>query len=121
MKFFLDNRASPLLASLLSAQGHDAIHMRAMMPADSTDEAVFAQAEAMDRVLLAADADFGAILAIRGATRPSVVLFRRQRRTAADLREALVRALPVVEADLEAGAMVVVADTTVRIRRLPIV
>lgn len=121
MQFLLDNSVSPLLASLLADDGHDALHMRAIMPTDSTDESVFEAAARLDRVLIAADVDFGALLANRSADRPSVVLFRRQKRSAADLHVALREALLLVESELAAGAMVVIGDASVRVRRLPIV
>lgn len=89
------------------------------MPANSPDVRVFERAAKEDRVLLAADTDFGTLLATREAMRPSVVLFRRRSRTTDSLLRVLTTNLPMIEPDLLAGAVIVIDDARIRIRRLP--
>jgi predicted nuclease of predicted toxin-antitoxin system len=77
--------------------------------------------ESRQRVLISADTDFGTLLARSGAASPSILLIRRLAgRRAAD-QSALIQAnLPQVTSDLDAGAVVVLGDEWIRIRRLPI-
>lgn len=87
----------------------------------SKDEEVIAQAATLDRVLVSADTDFGALLARTHATKPSFVLIRRaSNRRAAEQSKLLTDNLQVVADDLAAGAIVVLGEDVIRIRRLPI-
>ncbi len=78
------------------------------------------RAASEQRVVVSADTDFGTLLARSGAKLPSVLLIRRLagRRAAAQATIILAN-LKAVSDDLEAGAMVVLTDDWVRIRRLP--
>ena len=89
--------------------------------ARADDLEVLARAAAEGRVLVSADTDIGGLLAARDATIPSVVLFRRRtRRRPHEQAMILLTNLAAVEADLDAGAIAVISDTGIRIRRLPI-
>lgn len=70
---------------------------------------------------MAADTDFGELLASRQVTEPSVVLFHRQTDRRPHEQAALLLAnLDAVEADLRDGAIVVIEERRLRIRSLPI-
>ncbi|MBX3404264.1 MAG: DUF5615 family PIN-like protein [Phycisphaeraceae bacterium] len=120
MRFLVDNSLSPRFAEALVTLGHDALHMRSRLPADSADEVIFDFAAAHDRIVLAQDTDFGTILARRRSDRPSVVLFRGRLKATADVVSMFAAHLPSIAEDLAAGAVVVFDDTRVRVRRLPI-
>lgn len=120
MKFLIDNNLSPLLAELLKAAGHDAVHLRELGMQAATDEAVLAHARSESRVLISADTDFGGLLARSGAPSPSVLLIRRLAGRRALDQSAIIQAnLEQVAEDLETGAIVVLSDEWVRIRPLP--
>lgn len=120
MKFLVDNNLSPLLAESLKAAGHDAVHVRDLGLQAATDEVVLEQARSEERVLVSADTDFGTLLARSGAASPSVLLIRRLSGRRAAEQSAIIDAnLPQVTGDLAAGAVVVLGDEWVRIRRLP--
>jgi predicted nuclease of predicted toxin-antitoxin system len=121
VRFLLDENISPLAAIALRAAGHDAVHVRDQGHQRAPDRVVLAAARSQERVLLSADTDFGQILATSGAETPSVVLLRHRGARDADSQANLVLAnLEQVASDLDAGAIVVVEDLRVRVRRLPI-
>jgi hypothetical protein len=79
-----------------------------------------AKAEEEQRVLISADTDFGNLLARTGAKLPSVLLIRRLAgRRAAEQATIILANLPAVSHDLADGAVVVLTDEWVRIRKLP--
>ncbi len=74
-----------------------------------------------DRVIVSADTDFGDLLASTNASGPSILLLRRQdRRRAAELAALILANLDEVAEDLESGAIVVLGQQRIRVRRLPI-
>jgi len=119
MKWLVDNALSPGVADLLAAAGHDAVHVRALALHAATDDIVFQAAVDQGRILVSADTDFGTMLTLRKATRPSVVLFRHGApRKPADQAALLLANLPAVSDDLDAGAIVVFHHDRIRVRRL---
>lgn len=120
MKFLTDNNLSPLLADALKAAGHDAVHVRDLGMQAAPDEAVLERARAEQRVLISADTDFGGLLARSEASNPSVILIRRLAgRRAAEQSQIILANLDQVAEDLTAGAVVVLHEDLLRVRRLP--
>ncbi len=120
MKFLIDNNLSPLLADALKAAGHDAVHLRDLRMQAATDYVVLEHAKADERILVSADTDFGGLLARSGASTPSVILIRRLAgRRAAEQAAIILANLDQVAEDLTAGAIVVLHEDSLRVRRLP--
>lgn len=120
MKFLIDNNLSPLLADALKASGHDAVHLRDLGMQGATDDVVLEHARADQRILVSADTDFGGLLARSGASTPSVILIRRLAgRRAAEHAAIILANLDQVAEDLAAGAIVVLHEDSLRVRRLP--
>ncbi len=120
MKFLIDNNLSPLLAEGLKAAGHDAVHLRDLGMQAAPDPAVLQRAQVDERVLVSADTDFGGLLSRSRATGPSVLLIRRLAgRRAAEQSAIILANLDQIAEDLTAGAVVVIGDDRIRIRRLP--
>lgn len=121
MRFLVDQNLSPILANELRRAGHDVVHTRDIDLRTADDEVILQRALDEDRVLISADTDFGFLLAGSGAGRPSVVLLRlRSPRPAGHLAAVLLANLEGVAADLAAGAIVVLEDERIRVRRLPV-
>jgi predicted nuclease of predicted toxin-antitoxin system len=101
LKFLVDNALSPRVAAGMTAAGHDALHVRDLGLATEADSVIFDRAAAEDRVVVSEDADFGALIAVRDASKPSVVLFRRLRdRSSEAVLLLLLANLPHIERDL---------------------
>ena len=121
MRFLLDEAISPRVVDLLAEAGHDAVHARDVGLTGASDPIVLDRAVQDDRILVTLDTEFGALVAHSQATLPSILLFRgavtrRPERQAA----LLVANLDAFADDIAAGAVVVIGDNRVRVRRLPI-
>ncbi len=120
MRFLLDQNQSPTLAALLTGAGHLSEHIRDLGLSEALDSVVLEAANSREAVLITGDTDFGELLALSNAARPSVILFRRQEgRRTADIAALLLANLSAFEADLDDGALVVIDGERVRIRSLP--
>lgn len=121
MRFLLDENQSPFMAMLLGASGHDALHVRDVGLTAAPDSEILQYANAHGQIIISGDTDFGDLLALGDATGPSLVLLRRQQgRRAAEVVALILANLDVIADDLDAGAVVVVDDERLRIRRLPL-
>ncbi len=121
MRFLVDESVSPLVSQRLVDAGHDSVHVY-NVGLTSTPDPVILDAAARDhRVLITIDTDFGALVALSSAITPSVVLFRGEvTRQPSAQAELLLANLDQIASDLEAGAVAVMGDGRVRVRRLPI-
>jgi predicted nuclease of predicted toxin-antitoxin system len=81
---------------------------------------IFGKAAAERRILLTFDLDFGEIVALSGEKDVSVVLFRLHNTRTPHVIERLKIALQETAPILRSGAIVVVEETRLRVRRLPL-
>jgi predicted nuclease of predicted toxin-antitoxin system len=120
MKLLIDMNLSPNWVQYLADAGIEAVHWSAVGQPNAADAELMRFAAASGFTILTHDLDFGAILASSGIDNPSVVQIR-----ADDLRPdvigvSLIRALNQMSAELDAGALLTVDPTKVRLTLLPI-
>lgn len=120
MKFLANMCISTKTVQWLRQQGYDVTHLREEGLHKLPDEQVLAKAVAEQRIVLTMDLDFGYLLAISKVSLPSVILFRLEDKRSERVNERLAEVLRLCLNDLSAGAIVVVTETTIRVRRLPI-
>jgi predicted nuclease of predicted toxin-antitoxin system len=121
VKLLLDANLSPEVARLLSEAAHDAIHVRDIGLLSAPDPDILQAAAREGRVLLTADADFGALLALGSLASPSVLLLRSaDHLRPAEQAELMAANLPSISGDLDRGAIATLARDRLRVRQLPI-
>lgn len=121
MKLLLDANLSPEVARLLKEAGHDAIHVGDVGLLSAPDPEILQAAANGEQVLLTADADFGALLALGSLASPSVLLLRSaDHLRPAEQAELLAANLPSISEDLEKGAIASLSRDRLRVRELPI-
>lgn len=77
-------------------------------------------AHQQERIVVTLDADFHALLALAGASKPSVLRIRKQGLKAQQASAMIKQVLALTGDDLNRGAMVTVSDGTIRVKYLPI-
>jgi predicted nuclease of predicted toxin-antitoxin system len=120
MRFLVDMNLAIEVAVWLRAQGHDAVHLRELGLQELDDQAVLAKAIAERRVVLTFDLDFADIATAAAEARVAVVLFRLRAAQTTRIIDRLREVLKPAVRALEKGAVVIVEEGRVRIRRLPI-
>jgi predicted nuclease of predicted toxin-antitoxin system len=121
VRFLVDQNRSPTLAQLLRDAGHDAVHTLELGLEQAEDDDLLALADEQQRVVVSGDTDFGALLALNRRRSPSVILFRTRNVPKAQDQAAIILGyLDEVTADLDDGAVVVITEDRIRVRRLPL-
>ena len=73
VRLLIDANLSPRVAATLRDAGHEAVHVTDIGMLAASDDAILPHAAAAGQVIVSADTDFGELLAVAGAVRPSVV------------------------------------------------
>lgn len=125
MRLLLDQGLPRSAATELRGVGHDVAHAGDLGLATASDARILEAARDGARVVVTLDADFHHLLAVGGASKPSVVRFRIEGLRGPELARLLLRVVATCAADMEAGAAVTVdmgdEGARVRVRRLPLV
>ncbi|MFH0980982.1 MAG: DUF5615 family PIN-like protein [Planctomycetota bacterium] len=100
--------------------GFEAVHTGEVGLATASDRDILVRAEADDRIVVTLDADFHAIIALSGATKPSVIRVRIEGVRGPELSEIIMRTIQKCETELRTGAIVSVGPRRLRLRRLPL-
>lgn len=120
MKFLLDVHMPPKLAALLEVDGHFCRLVAKVTDPRLPDIDILLMAEEHDEVVLTHDLDFGKVLAFRGSTSPSVIVFRIDKINAAQFHTAINDNWEDIEPALIEGSIVIIRSDSIRIRKLPV-
>lgn len=120
MLFLLNMNMARQLGRLLETQGHAWRHVADAGLQQAQDSLIVEAAKQSGEVILTHDLDYGTLLAFSGDVRPSVMIFRRRNVHPKALFEAMMDSWGDLAPALGAGALVILEDSTIRIRRLPI-
>jgi len=120
MKLLLDQGLPRSTIKHLADVGIVAEHVGNLGMAAATDEAILEVARQQPAVVVTLDADFHQLLAISRATMPSVVRIRIEGLKGDQVANILAQVISIASAELDAGALVSVTETRIRVRSLPI-
>jgi predicted nuclease of predicted toxin-antitoxin system len=120
VKLLADQNVSRKVVDKLREAGLDVVRVGDVLNPRATDAEILAEAERRGAIILSHDQDFSTLLAASGMARPSLVNLRVSYVDVDQLSRVIIRVLGSTREDLDAGAVVTVDDTRVRIRRLPI-
>ena len=119
MRFLLDMNLPPQLAIWLRSQGHDAVHVVDDGFGASSDQEILVRAVMENRIVVSFDLDFGDILAAARQSGTGAVLLRLRSARQAHIRQRLQVAIAQAGEAMEEGAVVLVEDARIRVRRMP--
>ena len=117
MKVKLDENVTVAATRVLTAAGHEAETVTGQGLSGTADETLLAACRREGRVLVTFDLGFGDIRAHPPGTHAGVVLLRLSDQQPQAVVDVLGRLLAVHDLDELAGALVVVSDKHVRVRR----
>jgi predicted nuclease of predicted toxin-antitoxin system len=120
IRLLLDQGVPREAAQQLRSAGLDALHVGDLGMSAAADIEILEAARAREAFIVTLDADFHAILAVSGASGPSVIRIRQQGLKAAALAHLLGNLLSQYEADLRHGCMITVKRRKTTCHRLPI-
>jgi predicted nuclease of predicted toxin-antitoxin system len=104
----------------LEESGLDVLHVADMGQSRASDAEITALAVGEGRTIVTLDSDFHRLLAISGASAPSVIRIRREGLRGSDVAALIGQVLERLGDQIERGAMVTVTERTVRLHRLPL-
>jgi len=104
----------------LVTAGHQCRHVGDIGLGETSDVEIMAEAGRNSETILTHDLDYGHLLAFSGETASSVIIFRLRNTQPDKLLRRMMTAWPEMEQSLQEGAIVVLEDAVLRVRRLPI-
>jgi predicted nuclease of predicted toxin-antitoxin system len=120
MKLLLDQNLSAAAAEILRASGLDVFHTREVGLATADDRDILIWCRENARILITLDADCHALLALSGATAPSVIRIRLEGLRDQAMANLIGHIVDVTADDLAQGSAVTVNATSIRVHRLPL-
>jgi len=120
LEFLADMNVSPQTVRQLAELGWKVIRVCDVLDASTRDSRILAYARRHRKVIITQDLDFGALLALGGHSKPSVITLRLEDPEPALVTSRVIAALSALGQELEEGVAVSIDEVAVRYRRLPI-
>ena len=120
LRLVIDVNLSPEWAAVLNDAGFDAVHWAQVGDPSAPDRVILDWAAAKGRVVFSHDLDFSTMLALTHTGGPSLVQLRGPKVLPEQISGPLIGALQRFEADLEAGALLLIEPGRGRVRILPL-
>jgi predicted nuclease of predicted toxin-antitoxin system len=120
MKLLIDMNLSPRWVDIFTAADIEAVHWSNTGAADAPDTEIMDYARTHDYVVFTHDLDFGALLAVTHAGKPSVIQIRSDDIFPGSAANPVVSSLRQLSADVEKGALVTIDTRKARVHLLPL-
>lgn len=120
IRLVLDQGVPRDAAKQLRDLGYECIHVGEIGMWKAADNEILGLAAGKNAVIVTLDADFHAILAVSGASGPSLIRLRMQGLDAPNVVQLVEQVLTVYETDLRRGSLVTVKARKTACHRLPI-
>ena len=120
LKILIDMNLAPAWVPGLAQHGYQSAHWSSIGSSSADDAVIMAWALSNQHVVLTHDLDFGTLLALTHASGPSVIQLRTRSILLSSCFSLVVTALQKLEAELTAGAIVVIDEASARVRVLPL-
>ncbi len=120
LALLIDVNLSPEWAEVLTDAGFQAVHWSAVGDPSAPDEDIMAWALANGCAVFSHDLDFSTMLALTHAAGPSLIQLRGPKVLPEQIGALLIQALKRFEADLKAGALLLIEPGRSRARLLPL-
>ena len=121
IRFLADMNISPKTVASLKQQGWNIIRVSQLLPINAPDEEILNLARNEERVVITQDLDFSALLALGGFDRPSLITLRLSTSDPDSITKRLLETILELEDILTKGHAITIEDSSIRIRRLPII
>jgi predicted nuclease of predicted toxin-antitoxin system len=120
MKFLADMNVPMTVVNTLRSCGYETVHLGELGLQRMPDPLIMDKALQEKRVVLTFDLDFTDLLAASGDALPSVIIFRLKNTSPQFVASRLLEALSEYSEALDIGAIAIVEDNRLRLRRLPL-
>jgi len=120
MRIIIDMNLSPKWADYLIKNGIEAVHWSIVGSTDASDNEIITYAKTHEYTIFTNDLDFGFILAITHGKKPSVIQMRTGVLGMDRIGGIVVRAIEMLTADIENGALVTIDQRKTRVTLLPL-
>jgi predicted nuclease of predicted toxin-antitoxin system len=120
MRWLLDQGLPRSAAAILNEAQEDAIHVGDVGMGDAPDPLILQHALSENRIIVTLDADFHALLAKSGSSKPSVIRIREEGLKGHQLAALLLRIAGQFETELHRGCVMTFLQGKIRYRALPL-